>query len=603
MSNVDAEINLLKKVVDIIAENDVTELKKFVPSQVAADAFVDKSLISKLQLKVTPIPLIYLAVACDSIMCLQYIADLGIDLTYVSPDNNTLLITAAKMNNLNAARMLISYNKIDVNAKGKNENTALHYAAKNGNVDMIRLLLSVKGIDIECKNYIGTTPILFAAIGCSLPSLKILVEAGGDIATQNNEHFTVANVAAISGNADIIDYIIQFDNIDLNHCDCEGNTPLFSACRFDQLKVIEILLKSPNIQINAKCGASEFTSLHIAADYDHVDAIDLLFNRRDLDVNARDIEGRTPLHIATYKGRKMAVLRLLNHPNILPNLSDNSNQSPFSVAIAKHNFSLITMFVSDPDITLDVECLKETELLQNFASKGNIEAVMGLVKRGFSPDRIDQNGRTAMTIALGNGDVEMVRMLLGTRQVDINRKYMNNETLLHLATLNSKASNCLRLLVLYPNIDINARDSKGNTPLHLAACTQTLNAVDILLRDPRVKKNATNIEGLTALHLAILTGDANICELFLDCSEVDLTIVTPKGNNVLTLSMIENRYQIISLLVDHPEIDINTFFKGKGTILGAAVIDGQYELVKKLLNNKKTRITQVGPNGVFFLFL
>ncbi|OHS93697.1 hypothetical protein TRFO_40038 [Tritrichomonas foetus] len=591
------EIDTIKSLIEAIAENNLGVFQKLVPSSVSEDTYIDASLIPQLTLKFNPVPLIFLTVAFDSILCLQHLVDLGVKLSYVAPDNSTLLITAAKMNNLNAAKLLISYDSIDVNAKGKHDNSALLYAAKNGNVDMVRLLLSVKGIDVECRNYIGTTPILSAAIGCSLPTVKLLVEAGGNINTENNEHFSVANVASISGNADIIEYIMNFEEIDLNHFDCENLTPLFNACRFNQCKVIELLLRSQYIDVNAKCGSQEMRPLHIAADCDNIDSIKLLFNRRDLDVNAPDKNGRTPLHAATEKGNKEAVFLLLNHPNILPNILDDSGRAPFTIALNLHNFNLITMFVSDPDIHLDIERLKDSDLLQNFASKGNIEAVIGLVRRGFSPDRIDSNGRTALTIALGNGDVEMVRALLGTRLVDINRKYVNSESLLHLATLNNKASHCLRLVMLYPDVDLNAQDSKGNTALHLAACTETINAVDILLREPKINKNMPNSEGLTPLHLAILTGNVEVCELFLDCNDIDLSVVTPKGNNILTLSMIENRYKIISMLVDHPEVDINTYFKGKGTVLGAAVNDGQIELVKKLLDNKKTRINNVGPNG------
>lgn len=595
-------IETLKKCVEAIIENNIDAFKSFVPDKISPDTYFDTSIIPQIKLKYNPVPLIYLTVAYDSILCLQYLIDLGEDLNYVGPDNCTLLITAAKMNNLNTARLLIDQKVIDVNAKGKHDNTALIYAAKNGNVDMIRLLLSIPGIDIECKNYIGTTPVLFSAIGCSLPCIKLLVEAGANINTENDEHFSVANIAAINGNADIIEYLMNFEDVDFNHRDCEGSTPLFNAARFNQLKVLIFLLKMRKVDVNSKCGKNELRPLHIAADRDNIESIELLFSRRDLDVNAKDKNGRTALHVATEMQHSKAILALLNHPCILPNEVDNKDRSAFSIALSLHNFGLITMFVSDPDINLDVERLKDSDLLQNFASKGNIEAVLGLVQRGFEPDRTDQLGRTALTIALGNGDVEMVRFLLGTRQIDINRMYKNSETLLHLATLNKKAAKCLRLIMLYPGINLNATDKKGNTALHLAACTQTINAVDILLSDPQVEKNHVNDEGLTPLHLAVLTGDVNVVELFLDSSEVDLTILTPKGNNVLTLSMIENKYDIISMLIDRPEIDVNTFFKGKGTILGAAVNDGQIELVQKLLNNEKTRINNVGP-VLNFLFV
>ena len=130
-------IGTLKKCVEAIIENNIDVFKSLVPDQISPDTYFDTSIIPHITLKYNPVPLIYLTVAYDSILCLQYLIDLGEDLNYVGPDNCTLLITAAKMNNLNSARLLIAQKVIDVNAKGKHDNTALIYAAKNGNVDMI----------------------------------------------------------------------------------------------------------------------------------------------------------------------------------------------------------------------------------------------------------------------------------------------------------------------------------------------------------------------------------------------------------------------------------------------------------------------------------
>jgi ankyrin repeat protein len=235
------------------------------------------------------------------------------------------------------------------------------------------------------------------------------------------------------------------------------------------------------------------------AQNDDTQGMKFLFGRKDLDVNLADETGLTPLHLATYCGKVNAVAMLLGHDRIDPNIEDKEKRTPFAFALLMHNFPMIIMFVADPEVTLDANRLMDSDLLHYFASNGDIDAVSGLIARGFDPDRKDTSGRTALTIAIGRGDVEMVRVLLATRQIDINRKYKLDETPLHLACLTEKGSKCLRLLLLFPGIDVNATDSHGNTVLHLAVCTQIRYAVDILLHDTRVKKNVCNVEGVCCL--------------------------------------------------------------------------------------------------------
>ena len=66
-------IDSLKKCAEAIIENNIDVFKSLVPEKISPDTYFDSSLIPQITLKYSPVPLIYLAVAYDSILCLQYL--------------------------------------------------------------------------------------------------------------------------------------------------------------------------------------------------------------------------------------------------------------------------------------------------------------------------------------------------------------------------------------------------------------------------------------------------------------------------------------------------------------------------------------------------
>jgi ankyrin repeat protein len=90
-----------------------------------------------------------------------------------------------------------------------------------------------------------------------------------------------------------------------------GMTPLHVAARMDRPKVVAVLLENrANINARDKDG---WTPLHWAALHGHVDVAALLLSKSDVmgvDVNAADIEGRTPLRLAM-QGKREAMIEFL----------------------------------------------------------------------------------------------------------------------------------------------------------------------------------------------------------------------------------------------------------------------------------------------------
>src|ERR1019366_4309153 len=88
-----------------------------------------------------------------------------------------------------------------------------------------------------------------------------------------------------------------------------GNTPLHCAAAFDLHKDVAELLLAHKAEINAKNKEGE-TSLHLAALAGRKDVSQLLLES-GADVNAKSKDDLTPLHLAATKGQTEVIMLLL----------------------------------------------------------------------------------------------------------------------------------------------------------------------------------------------------------------------------------------------------------------------------------------------------
>jgi ankyrin repeat protein len=103
---------------------------------------------------------------------------------------------------------------------------------------------------------------------------------------------------------------------------------LFDAsCDGDLRSVRRILKQHPKL---ARGQNGELQPLHVAAGNNLADVVELLLNY-GADVNARDHEGRTPLHHAAELSLEAADVLILASAN--PSVVDNGGYTPLTIAI------------------------------------------------------------------------------------------------------------------------------------------------------------------------------------------------------------------------------------------------------------------------------
>ncbi|PKX89474.1 ankyrin repeat domain-containing protein, partial [Aspergillus novofumigatus IBT 16806] len=89
--------------------------------------------------------------------------------------------------------------------------TPLHIAAERGNLSILSLLLEKDASTINTEDGQGKIPLLCASESGSMGCIMALVAHGSDIDRQNDSGTTPLNVAAASGNLEIVRFLLEND--------------------------------------------------------------------------------------------------------------------------------------------------------------------------------------------------------------------------------------------------------------------------------------------------------------------------------------------------------------------------------------------------------
>ena len=147
-------------------------------------------------------------------------------------------------------------NGVDFSKRDDKRRGVAYFAVVGGRLSIVKML--AEHVDFgECGN--------LAAGLENLGILKFLVsECGIDVAGVDALGYTLLHSAAISGSAEIAQYLLDLSVIDVNARDHEGNTPLHLAAQNGNVPVARVLLDHPDIDLNPT-NLKAKSVLHLAA--------------------------------------------------------------------------------------------------------------------------------------------------------------------------------------------------------------------------------------------------------------------------------------------------------------------------------------------------
>ncbi|KAJ1697484.1 hypothetical protein LUZ63_005996 [Rhynchospora breviuscula] len=343
---------------------------------------------------------------------------------------NTALHIAATYGHIEIAMILCNEDRNLLTAQNRKGDTALHCAAGAGDTDMVHFLIEFCGEELPCvielphqdqgdsemkeilraKNADGETALHKAVQSGHVNVVKELMLANPGLAGEvNGDHASPLYLAAASGDAKMIETIIQFLPVEevseAFYIGPEGRNALHATVvtALQNKETMTNLLKW-NPQLAKGIDKWGRTPLHYATAFGVFDSMQLLLNHDPSMVYISDASGLFPLHIAASTGDLQIIIRLLQESPDYDELLDSEGKNFLHISI-EHKRVLVARYVCENP------CFSRILNAQ------------------------DDKGNTPLHIAVKNEYEKIVIVLIGNPAVKANLVNKDGLTALDLATI------------------------------------------------------------------------------------------------------------------------------------------------------------------------
>ena len=417
----------------------------------------------------------------------------------------------------------------DIEARGDHEATALMLAAERGHTAVMRSLLEA-GADANAARPDGVTPLMHAAAGGHAAAVQLLLEASARVNTHGrSDGISALRVAVAVGSIESARRLLAA-GADRNDEDSSGARLLFTAAGAGSVDLIDLFL-TPGEDIDHKRREGGYTALDAALERQHWAAAEhLLAHGAHLQKSVA--------------GREQALLRLLElEPVVQP-----GKANPLVQVVEMPSTALFRAMLDQGASTTFID-EKGNDLLMLAAKRHHVTGLQALLAAGLDVNARNAEGDTALAIAAGKTEYELMVVGLGLA-LGQDRKSLLRLVFRPAQKSNESASTARRLdaakLLLAAKADPNTSDVDGNTPLMEATRSGDAELVQLLIASGAAVDMA-NASGARPLTMAAQFGLHEIAtDLIL--AHADPSVRDAEGRSPLDLAREGGHERVIGLL-------------------------------------------------------
>jgi len=460
----------------------------------------------------------------------------------------------------------------DVNQVDRNNSSALSYCImyRGDNVELVDALIS-KGANIELANRNKQTPLISACYSNRPKIAARLLEAGANLsAVDNNKNTPLLAACMISGDLTKAMLDKGADPVVVNR---QKQTALHLLCQSARRYGVGTIDKKGEQWVS---NASKAVLEELLKKFD--------------DVDMKDASGRTPLNMAVFASNLHLIGPLIDR-GADPNHVDNTKIPMISVA-AQNGSSEVVEKLIQSGAKLNVKDAVGDGPLHSAAKAGGmifgpqlttdgaryVETLKHLLAGKANPNAKNAEGQTPLEIAAKSDFLPAVELLVDkTEKPNFD---LGDGSLLHWAAKNSLPKTT-KHLVSTNSVDVNEKNSKGQTPLQVAAESGSEKLIKTLIESGS-NVNHVDDDGTTALLIASSAGHAPVIRALI-AAGADLNKTDLSGQSCLHLAAWGGHVDAVAELLSKSREAAKAKTSSGYTPLHAAAWNGHLPVAEKLL--------------------
>ncbi|MGD2169532.1 MAG: ankyrin repeat domain-containing protein [Chlamydiota bacterium] len=316
--------------------------------------------LRQIDLKHIPRPtldlLLHKGIEQNKYVTIQKLIAAGADVNGVDQDGLTPIEKAFEKLHFRIVKYLLTLNEVDLRHIHLELKTRLlHLAVEKYDIDIVRKLITA-GADINGLDENNQTPLEKAIDELNFEiAYFFLSHSQESLNPISNKAKKALFFQATQENYDVTKMLLEY-GMNVNEKNILNVSPLMQATKAGRLDIMEMLLQSPNIDVNIQGSLDNRTALFfIFTNPPNTVASAEILLKHGADINKQTIDGTTVLVEAASKGDFPLAQLLLNHPNLDINLADNDHNTAIFLALNNQHFNIVWRLLDERAIELDAK--------------------------------------------------------------------------------------------------------------------------------------------------------------------------------------------------------------------------------------------------------